>query len=124
MAGWTPGSIISGFTGGSTASTGILSKLTGSGGILSMGPLQGRLAGIQAAATPQAKLQALTGTLGTRLKTLNLGGSGTSTFRGPFGLINAGGPKHFAAPFPQGTHPTPGSSTAAKYVNAGILSFL
>ncbi|MBF6555564.1 MAG: hypothetical protein IVW52_05230 [Acidimicrobiales bacterium] len=50
---------------------GILSKLTSGGGALStaVGPLQTRMASIQAAGTPQDKIKALTGTLGMRLRT-------------------------------------------------------
>lgn len=50
---------------------GLLSKLTSGGGALStaVGPLQARMASIQAAGTPQAKITALMGTLGTRLRT-------------------------------------------------------
>jgi len=62
-------------------SSGILSGLTSGGGILATaaGPLQARLAALQAAATPQAKAQALMGTLGLRLKSggiLSAGGTG------------------------------------------------
>jgi len=62
-------------------SSGILSGLTSGGGILATaaGPLQARLAALQAAATPQAKAQALMGTLGLRLKSggiLSAGGAG------------------------------------------------
>lgn len=65
---------------------GIISQFTGPNGILSFAPLQARIQAIQAAPTLQAKLQAFTSTLGTRLRTLHLGpsGSSTSTWRGPF----------------------------------------
>ncbi|MFZ2058381.1 MAG: hypothetical protein WAV54_13315 [Acidimicrobiales bacterium] len=69
-----------------TAGGGILSGIGGGTGILStaVGPLQSRLASIQAAGSPQAKLQALTTTLGMRLKSggilsgLGAGSSGSS----------------------------------------------
>ena len=63
------------------SSGGILSSLTGGGGMLStaIGPLQARLASVQAAGTPQAKIQAFTSTLGARLRT-------------PGGILSAGGP--------------------------------
>jgi hypothetical protein len=64
------------FSGVLSSGSGILSRFTSNGGMLSQatGPLQARLATLQAAGTPKAKITALTGTLGTRLKTI--GGSG------------------------------------------------
>ncbi len=66
-------------SGGGLLSGGLLSGLGGSssgGGILSAatGPLQSRLATIQAAGTAQEKIKALTGTLGARLRTGGTGG--------------------------------------------------
>jgi hypothetical protein len=59
---------------------GLLGGLGGGGGILStaVGPLQARLATLQAAGTIQDKVKALSGTLGMRLKTPGglLGGLG------------------------------------------------
>jgi hypothetical protein len=55
---------------------GILSGIGGGSGVLStvVGPLQSRLATLQSAGTLQAKIQALSGTLGMRLKTLSAPG--------------------------------------------------
>jgi len=77
---------------------GLLSSLTGGssgGGILStaMGPLQSRLASIQAAGSPGAKLQALGSTLGARLRTPGglLSGFGGAGAGGGSGSGGAGG---------------------------------
>jgi len=66
MAGMFDGGLMQTVTGPG----GVLSKFTGSGGILSQqtGILQARIAAFKAGASPQAKLQALTATLGTRLR--------------------------------------------------------
>jgi len=65
-----------GILGGLGQNGGLLSGLTSGGGVLSnaLGPLQSRLATLQGAGTLQTKVQALSGTLGTRLKTIG-GGS-------------------------------------------------
>lgn len=80
-------------TGHQSSGSGILSSLTGGGGILStaIGPLQSRLASIQAAGSPQAKVQALVGTLGARMKTLSAGGGILSKFQGAGGGGGGGG---------------------------------
>ena len=82
---------------------GLLSGLGGTG-ILStlVGPLQTRVATSQAAATPQAKVQALVGTLGARLKSggllggLGLGGSSSSHAQPAMQV--AGASRTFASP--------------------------
>jgi hypothetical protein len=71
------GGLLGGLGGG-----GLLGGASGGGGVLSVvvGPLQSRLATLQAAGTAQDKIKALSGTLGMRLAALkNLGaGSGGS----------------------------------------------
>lgn len=59
--------------------TGPLSKLTGSGGILSTDVLSTRLATIKTASSPMEKVTAAVGTLGMRFKAPPSGSSGTSS---------------------------------------------
>lgn len=55
---------------------GLLSGIGQGGGVLSttLQPLQARLASVQAAGTLQSKIQALSSTLGTRVRSLTAGG--------------------------------------------------
>lgn len=69
-------------TGTSPLSGGLLSRFTSSGGILSTDILNTRLATIQAATTPMAKVQALVGTLGMRLRSFQAPPATTTTSSG------------------------------------------
>ena len=64
--------------GGSPLSGGLLSRFTSSGGILSTDILNTRLAAIQSATTPMAKVQALVGTLGLRLRSFQAPSTATT----------------------------------------------
>ena len=74
--------------------TGPLSRLTGSGGILSTDILSTRLATIKAAPSPMEKVTAAVGTLGMRFKAPPGGAGGTSTqaFQAP--MYQAGAPMY------------------------------
>jgi hypothetical protein len=85
------------------ATSGITSKLPSSGIVgAQAAQFKTRMATVQAASTPQAKITALAGTFGMRLKTLGSGfgagasGSGSGTHAAPSGISLQAGPTESA----------------------------